>query len=127
MTPGALPVCAASGWIRGEEQLMVEAELKARVHDPESITQQLDGRATARFEVYRDTYYDRPDGSWTRSARSCASGRCIESLAVVAPSGDEAEHRVERMPRHSQHPRRRPLRESWSRVAGLKVTSSISA
>ncbi|WP_406445090.1 class IV adenylate cyclase [Streptomyces sp. NBC_01613] len=42
---------------------MIEAELKTHVHAPESVTRQLDGRATARVEVYRDTYYDRPDGS----------------------------------------------------------------
>ncbi|MFI7020477.1 class IV adenylate cyclase [Streptomyces sp. NPDC050164] len=42
---------------------MIEAELKARVHAPESVAQQLDKLATARVEVYRDTYYDRPDGS----------------------------------------------------------------
>lgn len=42
---------------------MIEAELKARVHAPEAVMRRLDERATARVEVYRDTYYDRPDGS----------------------------------------------------------------
>ncbi|MFI9763997.1 class IV adenylate cyclase [Streptomyces sp. NPDC051963] len=42
---------------------MIEAELKARVHSPEAVVRQLDERAEARVEVYRDTYYDRPDGS----------------------------------------------------------------
>lgn len=42
---------------------MIEAELKARVHSPETVTQRLDELAVARVEVYRDTYYDRPDGS----------------------------------------------------------------
>ncbi|WP_210591386.1 class IV adenylate cyclase [Streptomyces sp. GESEQ-35] len=42
---------------------MIEAELKARVHSPEAVVRQLDERAKARVEVYRDTYYDRPDGS----------------------------------------------------------------
>ena len=42
---------------------MIEAELKARVHSPESVTRHLDARATARVEVPRDTHYDRPDGS----------------------------------------------------------------
>ncbi|MFJ8140668.1 class IV adenylate cyclase [Streptomyces sp. NPDC096013] len=42
---------------------MIEAELKARVHAPEAVMRQLDSRATARVEVYQDTYYDRPDGS----------------------------------------------------------------
>ncbi|MEU2300562.1 class IV adenylate cyclase [Streptomyces antibioticus] len=42
---------------------MIEAELKARVHAPEAVMRLLDERAQARVEVYRDTYYDRPDGS----------------------------------------------------------------
>ncbi|MGW7408366.1 class IV adenylate cyclase [Streptomyces sp. NPDC054833] len=42
---------------------MIEAELKARVHSPEAITRKLDERVEARVVVYRDTYYDRPDGS----------------------------------------------------------------
>ena len=42
---------------------MIEAELKARVHSPEAVMRQLDERTEARVEVYRDTYYDRPDGS----------------------------------------------------------------
>lgn len=42
---------------------MIEAELKARVTAPEAVMRQLDARAVARVEVYRDTYYDRPDGS----------------------------------------------------------------
>lgn len=41
---------------------MIEAELKAVVHSPEAVMRQLDERAAARVEVYRDTYYDRPDG-----------------------------------------------------------------
>ncbi len=42
---------------------MIEAELKARVHAPEQVMRLLDELASARVEVYRDTYYDRPDGS----------------------------------------------------------------
>ncbi|MGI5455188.1 class IV adenylate cyclase [Streptomyces sp. CA-249302] len=42
---------------------MIEAELKARVHAPEQVMRRLDELAVARVEVYRDTYYDRPDGS----------------------------------------------------------------
>jgi adenylate cyclase class 2 len=42
---------------------VIEAELKARVHAPEAVMRLLDERAEARVEVYRDTYYDRPDGS----------------------------------------------------------------
>ncbi|MFK0252128.1 class IV adenylate cyclase [Streptomyces sp. NPDC090445] len=40
---------------------MIEAELKARVHSPEAVMRALDSRAASRAEVYRDTYYDRPD------------------------------------------------------------------
>lgn len=42
---------------------MIEAELKARVQSPEAVMRLLEERAQARVEVYRDTYYDRPDGS----------------------------------------------------------------
>jgi len=46
---------------------VIEAELKARVHPPEAVIRQLDERASARIEVYRDTYYDRPDGSLAKA------------------------------------------------------------
>jgi adenylate cyclase class 2 len=48
---------------------VIEAELKARVHAPEQVMRQLDERATARVEVYRDTYYDRPDGSLEKTGQ----------------------------------------------------------
>ena len=44
---------------------MIEAELKAVVHDPAAVMAALDKRATGVAEVYHDTYYDRPDGSLT--------------------------------------------------------------
>ncbi|MGJ5897551.1 class IV adenylate cyclase [Streptomyces sp. V2] len=40
----------------------VEAELKAQVRRPGEVRRLLDGRAEAREEVYRDTYYDRVGG-----------------------------------------------------------------
>ncbi|MGW6056807.1 class IV adenylate cyclase [Streptomyces sp. NPDC055189] len=40
---------------------MIEAELKARVHAPEAVMRHLETLAAARVEVYRDTYYDRPN------------------------------------------------------------------
>jgi len=46
---------------------VIEAELKARVHAPEAVLRRLDERATARVEVYQDSYYDRPDGSLTKA------------------------------------------------------------
>lgn len=45
---------------------MIEAELKARVHAPESVLKRLDERATGRAEVYQDTYYDDPAGRLER-------------------------------------------------------------
>ncbi|MGW0704949.1 class IV adenylate cyclase [Streptomyces sp. NPDC002643] len=42
---------------------MIEAELKARVRSPEAVMRRLDECGEARVEVYRDTYYERPDGS----------------------------------------------------------------
>jgi adenylate cyclase class 2 len=40
---------------------LIEAELKARVHDPDALRERLRGRADEEISVYRDTYYDRPD------------------------------------------------------------------
>ncbi|MFE0374434.1 class IV adenylate cyclase [Streptomyces inhibens] len=42
---------------------MIEAELKARVHNPEYVMGQLDRTAEGRVEIYQDTYYDDPSGS----------------------------------------------------------------
>ncbi|MGW6915470.1 class IV adenylate cyclase [Kitasatospora sp. NPDC054939] len=42
----------------------IEAELKAHVRDPEGVLTKLEAQHGAgRAEVYRDTYYDAPDGS----------------------------------------------------------------
>ncbi|MFD7901630.1 MULTISPECIES: class IV adenylate cyclase [unclassified Kitasatospora] len=44
--------------------MAIEAELKAVVRDPEGVLRQLeDQHGGGRAEVYRDTYYDAPDGS----------------------------------------------------------------
>ncbi|MER7670812.1 class IV adenylate cyclase [Kitasatospora sp. NPDC096128] len=44
--------------------MAIEAELKAVVRDPEGVLKQLEQQyGTGRAEVYRDTYYDAPDGS----------------------------------------------------------------
>ncbi|MFG2678300.1 class IV adenylate cyclase [Streptomyces sp. NPDC048392] len=82
---------------------MIEAELKARVHAPEVLMRQLDERATARVEVYRDTYYDRPDGSLdaadqelrVRTVHGADSTRTVltfKDAAVDAVSGSKPEH-----------------------------------
>ncbi|WP_327068113.1 class IV adenylate cyclase [Kitasatospora sp. NBC_01302] len=44
--------------------MAIEAELKAIVRDPDSVTRLLEaGYGPGRPEVYQDTYYDAPDGS----------------------------------------------------------------
>jgi adenylate cyclase class 2 len=48
---------------------VIEAELKARVRDPEGLRERLRQRAEAEPSVYSDTYYDRPDGSLTGDGR----------------------------------------------------------
>ncbi len=42
---------------------MIEAELKARLRDPEQVLAVLASMAEGRSETYQDTYYDRTDGS----------------------------------------------------------------
>jgi adenylate cyclase class 2 len=82
---------------------MIEAELKARVHAPEAVAQQLDKLATARVEVYQDTYYDRPDGSLdktreelrVRTVYGTDGTRTVltyKSPAVDEASGSKPEH-----------------------------------
>ncbi|WAZ26334.1 class IV adenylate cyclase [Streptomyces cinnabarinus] len=82
---------------------MIEAELKARVHAPEAVMRQLDERATARVEVYRDTYYDRLDGSLekageelrVRTVHGVDGTRTVlthKGAAVDAESGSKPEH-----------------------------------
>ncbi|WP_371660670.1 class IV adenylate cyclase [Streptomyces sp. NBC_00280] len=85
---------------------MIEAELKARVQAPEAVMRRLDERATARVEVYRDTYYDRPDGSLEKSDRELrvrtvhgADGTrtvlTFKDAAVDEASGSKPEHETQ--------------------------------
>ncbi|QIB47979.1 class IV adenylate cyclase [Streptomyces aureoverticillatus] len=82
---------------------MIEAELKARIHAPEAVMRLLDERATARAEVYRDTYYDRPDGSLekagqelrVRTVHGVDETRTVltyKGAAVDEQSGSKPEH-----------------------------------
>lgn len=82
---------------------MIEAELKARVHAPEAVMRMLDERAAARVEVYRDTYYDRPDGSLekadqelrVRTVHGADETRTVltfKGAAVDEASGSKPEH-----------------------------------
>jgi adenylate cyclase class 2 len=48
---------------------MIEAELKAYVRDPERVRQLLLDMAEEEVSVYRDTYYDWPDRSFTIQER----------------------------------------------------------
>lgn len=48
---------------------MIEAELKARVHAPETVLRLVDERATGRAEVYQDTYYDMVAGTLDAEVR----------------------------------------------------------
>ncbi|WP_043464908.1 class IV adenylate cyclase [Kitasatospora sp. MBT66] len=50
--------------------MSIEAELKAVVRDPEGLLKALEERyGPGRAEVYRDTYYDAPDGALTGADR----------------------------------------------------------
>jgi adenylate cyclase class 2 len=48
---------------------VIEAELKARVGDPEALSAALGRLARGDPSTYRDTYYDTPDGSLSGSGR----------------------------------------------------------
>ncbi|MFJ8746839.1 class IV adenylate cyclase [Embleya sp. NPDC127516] len=48
---------------------MIEAELKARVRDPEHVLDALEKLAAGRPEVYQDTYYDDPERTLTAGDR----------------------------------------------------------
>ncbi|MFF4697130.1 class IV adenylate cyclase [Streptomyces chattanoogensis] len=82
---------------------MIEAELKARVHNPEYVMGQLDRMAEGRPEVYRDTYYDVPSGSLdardqelrVRTIHGPESTRSVltyKSARIDAESGSKPEH-----------------------------------
>jgi adenylate cyclase class 2 len=74
---------------------MIEAELKAYVRDPERLRQLLLDMAEEEVSVYRDTYYDWPNHSFTTQAREVrlrvveANGttRCL--LTYKGPPVDE--------------------------------------
>ncbi|MCF2526514.1 class IV adenylate cyclase [Yinghuangia soli] len=48
---------------------MIEAELKARVRDPEDVMSRLEGHGPGRAEVYQDTYFDDASGTLMREDR----------------------------------------------------------
>jgi adenylate cyclase class 2 len=75
---------------------VIEAELKARVTDPEHVHGLLEQRAPGRADVYQDTYYDTPDGQLettdrelrVRTVHSADSTRTL--LTYKGPRVDEA-------------------------------------
>ncbi|MBB1245843.1 CYTH domain-containing protein [Streptomyces durbertensis] len=66
---------------------MIEAEWKAVVREPERVRAGLEARAggEGRVEVYRDTYYDAPDGGLEREGRE---------LRVRTVRGDDGRQRT---------------------------------
>lgn len=82
---------------------MIEAEMKARVHDPAALVGRLRRLAGEEISVYRDTYYDRPGGELSAQGRELRV-RVVETgsirRAVVtykeppadAASGSKPEH-----------------------------------
>lgn len=82
---------------------MIEAELKARVRDPEALHARLRRLAEGEVSVYRDTYYDRPGHGLTAEGRELRV-RAVETggmrrtiltykePAVEVESGSKPEH-----------------------------------
>lgn len=84
---------------------MIEAELKARVRDPQRVRGELELRAPGVMATYRDVYYDRPGGELTAGGRELrvrvvedADGRrCLltyKGAAVDPASGSKPEHEI---------------------------------
>jgi adenylate cyclase class 2 len=88
--------------IRGDRNV-IEAELKARVHDPDALRQRLRRHAEEEISTYRDTYYDRPDRALTTQGHELRL-RIVETAGhhralltykrptVDAASGSKPEH-----------------------------------
>jgi adenylate cyclase, class 2 len=85
---------------------VIEAELKARVRDPQALHQQLRRLAAGEQSVYRDTYYDHPGKDLTASGRELrlrtvqTGGRQRSLLTCKEPavdpeSGSKPEHETE--------------------------------
>jgi adenylate cyclase class 2 len=75
---------------------VIEAELKARLRDPDAVRNQLAARAEAEVATYHDTYYDSPAEDLEHTGRelrlrSVASGGQVRHLLTVKePAVDEA-------------------------------------
>jgi adenylate cyclase class 2 len=81
---------------------VIEAELKARVRDPEALLAALDQRAAAEPATYADTYYDTPDLALTGTDRELRlraidqdgfrTCRLTYKEAAVPDTGSKPEH-----------------------------------
>ncbi|TLG15667.1 class IV adenylate cyclase [Nocardia cyriacigeorgica] len=60
---------------------MIEAEYKARLVNPADVRVHLLGRADAEHVEYRDTYFDDPERSLSRSGREC------RLRTIIGPDG----------------------------------------
>lgn len=75
---------------------MIEAELKARVTDPEGLSAALGRLARGEPSTYRDVYYETPGGGLTASQRELrvrvieAGGTSRALLTYKEPPADEA-------------------------------------
>ncbi|WP_131740348.1 class IV adenylate cyclase [Actinomadura roseirufa] len=75
---------------------MIEVELKAHVRDPEDLRRLLRRRADEELSTYRDTYYDRTDGTLTGEGRELRvrvidqAGTRRTLLTYKEPAVDEA-------------------------------------
>jgi adenylate cyclase class 2 len=75
---------------------VIEAELKARVTDPEALSRALGRLAGGEPSTYRDVYYDYPAGNLTAAGRelrvrvveTAATGRTV--LTYKEPAADQA-------------------------------------
>jgi adenylate cyclase, class 2 len=75
---------------------VIEAELKARIRDPQALHEQLRQLAAGEQSVYHDTYYDHPDKDLTASGRELrlrtiqAHGQQRSQLTYKEPTVDAA-------------------------------------
>jgi adenylate cyclase class 2 len=85
---------------------VIEAELKARVRDPEALRERLVALAAGESSIYRDTYYDWPGRELSASGRELrlrlieAAGRrqtllTYKEPAIESVSGSKPEHETE--------------------------------
>jgi adenylate cyclase, class 2 len=59
-----MPIRRTAGFYHGWVTIHVEVELKARLAHPQAVRQRLRELTTGVVEVYQDTYFERPGGSF---------------------------------------------------------------